>query len=82
METKGALRSKRVIGALLTIGGVVGAQFVPGIDYDPDAGNLVLNLPELFSTAGGWAVAGATGGGGILFGLGSAVAKKAIRGLW
>lgn len=81
---KGALKSKSVwgaglgvLGALIPLLGALG--WLPfDIAFDPDTGNLSINV---YSMAGAAAVA-ATGVGGPLALIGRLVGKRAIRGLW
>lgn len=76
-QTKGALRSKAVWGAVMTLVGAFG--LLPfGMQFDPETGNLTVNI---------YTVAGAIGavvvpGGGILAFFGRLAAKGPIRGLF
>lgn len=74
-QTKGALRSKRVWGAILTLVGAFG--FLPAGVTIID-GKLIVDLETIAGLAG--LVVGGSGVG--LLGFGAAVARKAIRGLW
>lgn len=85
METKGALRSKTVIGAVLTLAGT----FTPivanglgynlgGLEFDPDTGRVSF---DLYSVGGAIATAAIPGGGALAW-IGRRAAKKVIRGLW
>jgi hypothetical protein len=84
METKGQLRSKGMIGAwltlfgsLITVGSAMG--WLPfGIRFDPDTGDLVVNLYSI----GGFAASAAIGVGGPLAWIGRKFATSAIKGLW
>lgn len=74
---KGALRSKAVWGAILTLVGAFG--LLPfGIQYDADTGNLVINVQTIAAQAG----LAVTGVGGVLSLIGRLVARTPIRGLW
>lgn len=74
-QTKGALRSKRVWGAIFTLVGAFG--LLPNGITIAD-GKLIIDLESVAALAG----LVVSGGGVGLLGFGAAVAKKAIRGLF
>lgn len=74
-NTKGALQSKAVWGAVITLVGAFGLMPL-GVSYEPEAGNLVINVPTAIG------IVSATGIGGTLSLVGRLVAKSPIRGLW
>lgn len=77
MNTKGALQSKAVWGAILTLIGAFGLLPL-GIQYDADAGNLIINVQDIATQVG----LAATGVGGVLALVGRLVARTPISGLW
>lgn len=76
-NTKGALRSKAVWGAIFTLVGSFGLLPL-GMQFDPETGNLTLNIYNVAGAIGAIAVPG----GGLLALVGRIVGKKFIRGLW
>lgn len=82
VQTKGALRSKGFLGAVATIAGVLLVPTVPGLDYNPDTQQVIVDLPTVLGSAAGIAVTTLVPGGGILAGIGRMLAKGPIRGLW
>lgn len=76
-NAKGALRSKAVWGAILTLVSAFG--LLPfGIHFDPDTGDATINVYDLFNAAAMAAVPG----GAVLSWLGRLGAKSVIKGLW
>ena len=76
-NVKGALRSKAVWGAIMTLVGAFG--LLPfGIVFDADTGDVTFNV---YSLAGGLATI-LVPGGGLLSWVGRVSAKSIIKGLW
>ncbi len=76
-QSKGALRSKAVWGAILTLVGAFG--LLPfGITFDAQTGDVTINLYNVVAAIG----AAAVPGGAVLSWLGRLGAKSVIRGLW
>lgn len=76
-NVKGALRSKAVWGAIMTLVGALG--LLPfGITFDAQTGDVTFNV---YTVIGGLASI-AIPGGGLFAGFGRLVAKGPIRGLW
>lgn len=77
VESKGALRSTTIIGAILTLVGAIGI-FPAGVTYDPVNHDLIINLDSLFA----WlALLAIPGGAGVSW-FGRLIAAKVIKGLW
>jgi len=74
---KGALRSKAVWGAILTLLGAAGLT-VFGIEFDAERGGIFIPLDGIVEIASASAIAV----GGPLSLIGRLVAKSPIRGLW
>ncbi len=76
-NVKGALRSKAVWGAILTLVSAFG--LLPfGIHFDPDTGVASINVYDVMNAV---AVAAIPGGGLLAF-IGRLGAKSVIKGLW
>lgn len=76
-ETKGALRSKGVIGGLLVIISSLGV--LPfGVDFNIQTGDVTLNVYDIVTAVGVAAIPG----GGLLAWLGRLGARRVIKGLW
>lgn len=75
---KGALRSKTIIGALLTIVGSGGLGIVGGLSFDPATGNVTINLYDAINLG----LTAAVGIGGPLAWIGRLGATRIIKGLF
>lgn len=81
-QTKGILRSKTFWSAAATIAGMLGAPFIPGVTFDADAGNVIINVHEVFTSAVGVATSIAIPGGVVGTILTRWIATKAVKGLF
>lgn len=74
---KGALRSKAVWGAIMTLIGAFG--LLPfGITFDAQTGDVTFNLYTIIGMVGTAAIPG----GAVLSWFGRMVARQPVRGLW
>lgn len=78
LPSKGALRSKTILGAILTLIGSGGLGIVGGLSFDPATGDVTINLYNLLDIT----LAALVPAGGILAWVGRIGATRLVRGLF